>query len=117
MQFERLGVFCYSEEEDTHGAKRFKDAIPEEVKQARREELMALQADISAGQAHAKIGNTYKVLIDRLEGDYFVGRTEHDSPEVDTEVFVKAEGLAIGQYYTVKITAADDYDLFAVVSA
>jgi ribosomal protein S12 methylthiotransferase len=117
MQFERMGVFCYSEEEDTYGAKHFKDAIPEEIKQARREELMALQADISAKQTQAKIGNTYKVLIDRLEGGYSVGRTEHDSPEVDTEVFVKTGGLVIGQYYKVKITAAGDYDLFAVVSA
>jgi ribosomal protein S12 methylthiotransferase len=116
MQFERLGVFCYSEEEDTHGAKHFKDTIPEAVKQARREELMELQAAISAQQAHAKIGKTVKVVIDREEGEYFVGRTEHDSPEVDTEVFVKAEGLSVGRFYEVKVTAAAGYDLFATLS-
>jgi ribosomal protein S12 methylthiotransferase len=117
MQFERLGVFCYSEEEGTYGAKHFKDAIPEAVKQARREELMTLQTAISAAQAQTKIGKRYKVIIDRLEGEYYVGRTEHDSPEVDTEVFVKAEGLVSGQFYEVKVTAAGDYDLFATLSA
>jgi ribosomal protein S12 methylthiotransferase len=114
MQFERLGVFCYSEEEDTYGAKHFKDTIPEALKKARREELMALQTTISARQAQAKIGKTCKVIIDRKEGDYFVGRTEHDSPEVDAEVFVKAADLAVGRFYEVKITAAGDYDLFAI---
>jgi ribosomal protein S12 methylthiotransferase len=116
MQFERLGVFCYSEEEDTYGAKHSEDSIPEVVKQARRDELMTLQAAISAQQAQAKIGKTYKVIIDRQEGEYFAGRTEHDSPEVDTEVLVKARGLAIGRFYEVKVTAATDYDLFAEIN-
>ena len=122
MRFERLGVFCYSVEEDTYGAKHFKDTIPDAVKQARREELMSLQAAISAQQAQEKIGKKYKVLIDRIEGDYFVGRTEHDSPEVDTEVFIKRRGefqirpdVAIGQFCEVEITAAGDYDLFATI--
>jgi ribosomal protein S12 methylthiotransferase len=117
MQFERLGVFCYSEEEDTYGARHFKDTVPEALKQARQEELMTLQTTISAQQAQAKIGKTCKVIIDRLEGDYFVGRTEHDSPEVDAEVFVKAAGLAVGRFYEVKITAAGDYDLFASIES
>lgn len=117
MQFERLGVFCYSEEEDTYGAKHFKDTIPEGMKQTRREELMSLQTTISARQAQAKIGKTYRVIIDRQEGEYFAGRTEYDSPEVDTEVFVKAEGLVIGRFYEVKVTAAGDYDLFAALNS
>jgi ribosomal protein S12 methylthiotransferase len=115
MQFERLGVFCYSEEEDTYGAKHFKDTIPEALKQARREELMTLQAAISARQAQMKVGKTCRVIIDRVEGDYFVGRTEQDSPEVDAEVLVKADGLAVGRFYEVNITAAADYDLCAII--
>jgi ribosomal protein S12 methylthiotransferase len=116
MQFERLGVFCYSEEEDTYGAAHFTDAIPDAVKQARREELMSLQANISAQQARAKTGRRVKVIIDRQEGDYFVGRTEHDSPEVDTEVFVKPRpAIAVGGFYEVEITAATGYDLFGVL--
>ena len=117
MQFERLGVFCYSEEEDTYGAKHFKDAIPDAVKRARRDELMRLQATVSARQAQSKVGRTVKVIIDRQEGEYFIGRTEHDSPEVDAEVFIKAEGLVAGRFYEVKVTAAGDYDLFAALSA
>ena len=116
MQFERLGVFCYSEEEDTFGAKHFKDVIPGAVKQARHDELMRLQMTISAQQARAKTGKTCRVIIDRQEGEYFAGRTEHDSPEVDTEVLVKATGLTIGRFYEVKVTAASDYDLFAELS-
>jgi ribosomal protein S12 methylthiotransferase len=116
MRFERLGVFCYSEEEDTYGAKHFKDTIPDAVKQARRDELMSLQAVISEEQAQARVGKTYTVIIDRREGDYFVGRTEYDSPEVDAEVLIKAEGLTIGNFYQARITAADNYDLYAEIA-
>jgi ribosomal protein S12 methylthiotransferase len=115
MRFDRLGVFCYSEEEDTYGAQHFKDEVPEDVKQARCDEIMKLQARISAEQTNSKIGKTYKVIIDRADGEYFVGRTEYDSPEVDTEVWIKACGLAIGAFYTVMITDADEYDLFAEI--
>jgi ribosomal protein S12 methylthiotransferase len=111
MRFDRLGVFCYSEEEGTYGAEHFPDIIPEAVKQARYDEIMHLQAGIAAEQAEAKIGKTFRVIIDRQEGNYFAGRTEYDSPEIDTEVLVKAPALATGEFYHVKITVANDYDL------
>ncbi len=116
-QFERLGVFTYSEEENTYSAKYFKDDIPFSVKQARMNELMEVQQEISNDLNKKKIGNLFKVLIDRKEGGYYIGRTEHDSPEVDNEVIIKSpqKKLRIGAFYTVKITDADDFDLYAEI--
>ena len=93
------------------------DNIPDEVKQQRLDELMAIQQEISAELSHAKIGKTFKIIIDRKEGEYYVGRTEFDSPEVDPEVLVKDEGqaLKIGEFYTAKINDADDFDLYATI--
>ncbi|MDR3236762.1 MAG: 30S ribosomal protein S12 methylthiotransferase RimO [Prevotellaceae bacterium] len=113
MQFERLGVFCYSEEESTYGAQHFKDEVSEAVKHARRDELMHIQAEIAEAQANEKIGETHTVIIDRTEDSYFVGRTEQDSPEADAEVYIKGSHLTVGKFYRVKITAADGYDLHA----
>ncbi|MBN2743005.1 ribosomal protein S12 methylthiotransferase [Breznakibacter xylanolyticus] len=114
-RFERMGVFAYSHEEDTYAYKNYQDDVPDEVKQARVEELMAIQADISRQVNENKVGQTLKVIIDRPEGDGFIGRTEYDSPEVDPEVIVKGDGLQVGQFYDVKITAAEDYDLVGEV--
>jgi len=118
MQFERLGVFQYSHEENTH-AHNFEDDVPEEVKKARAEEIMDRQAQISHDLNQAKIGKTFKVLIDKKEGPYFIGRTEHDSPEVDNEVLIKADEetyLRIGDFVDVTINEADHFDLYGTVS-
>ncbi|MBI9053047.1 MAG: 30S ribosomal protein S12 methylthiotransferase RimO [Bacteroidales bacterium] len=113
VKFERLGVFTYSEEENTYSAINFTDDIPSSVKQARMEELMEVQRDISMSLNTNKIGRSYKVLIDRQEGEYFIGRTEFDSPDVDNEVIVKPmnKKLKIGNFYQVKIKSAEDFDL------
>ena len=115
MRFERLGVFCYSEEENTPAALHYKDEVPDELKQARRDELMKLQAAIAAEQSAIKIGATCKVIVDRVEGDYYIARTEYDSPEVDNEVLIKAEQLTIGEFYQVRIIGADAYDVYAEI--
>jgi len=115
VRFERLGVFCYSEEEGTYSADNYEDEISEEIKQARRDELMALQASIVATESAAKIGTVCKVIIDRKEGGYYAARTEHDSPEVDNEVLIKAEQLVIGNFYQVRITNAYIYDVYAEI--
>lgn len=114
MRFERLGVFTYSHEENTH-AYLLEDDVPEAIKQERANEIMAIQREISAEHNEALIGRELRVLIDRMEGDFFVGRTEYDSPEVDNEVLVSAEYLSIGDFVQVRITDAQDYDLFAEV--
>ncbi len=116
MQFDRLGVFTYSHEEDT-SAYELEDDVPEEEKQARAQEIMDFQQDISLSLNQQKVGKTLKVLFDRVEGDYFVGRTEYDSPEVDNEVLVKKENdyLRIGDFASIKITSADDFDLYGDV--
>lgn len=116
-KFERMGAFAYCEEEGTPSAKKFKDDIPEEVKQARLNELMALQQEISAAVQAQKIGKTLKVIIDRKEGEYYVGRTEFDSPEVDPEVLIPIEDglLRRGSFYNVKIVDSDDFDLYGKV--
>lgn len=117
MRFDRLGIFEYSHEENTH-AHNFEDDVPAEVKKARAEEIMEIQSQISYELNQAKIGNTYKVLIDKKEGDYFIGRTEFDSPEVDNEVLIKATGdtyLRIGDFAQVLIDDADHYDLYGSV--
>ncbi len=113
MRFERLGVFPYSHEEDTYAGEKYEDSIPVDVKQARADELMAIQQQISAEINTGKIGQALKVVIDRLEGDYYIGRTEFDSPEVDGEVLVSTNNhLKIGNYYQVKITGSEDFDLY-----
>lgn len=112
MRFDRLGVFTYSHEENTH-SHTFEDDIPEEVKQERADEIMALQQEISLELNQAKIGNTYKVLFDRKEGGYFIGRTEFDSPEVDNEVLIPAsQYVRLGDFANVKITSAQEFDLY-----
>lgn len=116
MQFERLGVFPYSHEDDTYCDRHYRDDVPEEVKRERAETLMQMQADISARLAASLVGERLRVLVDRREGEYYVGRTEHDSPEVDPEVFVSADRpLAVGEFYLVEITGADEYDLYGKV--
>lgn len=116
MKFERLGVFPYSHEDDTYCDKNYRDDIPEEIKQERADKIMELQAGISKTLNCSLIGKQVKVLIDRREGEYFIGRTEHDSPEVDPEVLIESDkDLITGEYYQIEITAADDYDLYGKV--
>jgi len=115
MRFERLGVFPYSHEEDTFAGETYEDNIPQEVKLARAEEIMAIQQEIAFEINQQKIGSVLKVLIDRKEGDHFVGRTEYDSPEVDGEVLVSGKKLTIGQFYHVKITDAEAFDLYGEI--
>ena len=113
QRFERMGAFIYSNEEGTYAARKYEDNIPEAVKRARLDELMLLQQDISAEINAAKVGQKFKVIIDREEPEYFVGRTEFDSPDVDPEVFIiKDKALKIGSFYTIKINSAGPYDLF-----
>lgn len=114
-RFERMGTFAYSEEEGTYSALHYQDDIPQEVKDARLSKLMRVQQAISADVQESKVGQTMRVIIDRQEGDYFVGRTEFDSPEVDPEVLIHAdEGLALptGSFQWVRIDSADDFDLY-----
>ncbi len=115
-RFERLGIFAYSHEENTH-AYLLKDDVSAKTKQARTEAVMALQMGISYDLNQKKIGKTYKVLFDKKEGDYFIGRTEFDSPEVDNEVLVKAnkDYVRVGDFANIKITSAEDYDLYGEV--
>lgn len=115
-KFERMGAFAYSEEDGTYAARHFKDDIPEEVKQRRLDELMAIQQDISTDVQAKKIGSVMKVIIDRKEGDYYIGRTEFDSPEVDPEVLIPVSDgvLRKGCFYNVKITDAEEFDLYGV---
>jgi ribosomal protein S12 methylthiotransferase len=117
MRFERLGCFTYSHEENTH-AYNLEDNVPEEVKLQRANEIMEIQSQISWELNQEKIGQEYKVVIDRKEGDYFVGRTEYDSPDVDNEVLIDASStyLKTGEYTTVKIIDAEDFDLYGTVT-
>lgn len=114
-RFERMGAFAYSEEDGTYAAKHFKDDVPDEVKQSRLSELMALQQEISADVQNQKIGQVLSVIIDRKEGDYYVGRTQYDSPEVDPEVLIPISdgNLRIGCFYDMEIVDSDDFDLYA----
>ncbi len=116
-RLDRMGAFAYSEEEGTYAAQQYEDSIPQEVKQARLDELMDIQQGISAELSAAKIGQQMKVIIDRIEGDYYIGRTEFDSPEVDPEVLISVsrEELEVGQFYQVEVTDADDFDLYAKI--
>lgn len=117
MRFERLGCFTYSHEENTH-AYNFTDDVPDDVKKKRSERIMEIQSGISMELNEAKVGKTYKVLFDRIEGGYYVGRTEFDSPDVDNEVLVKATDevhIRLGDFEMVRIESADHYDLFGQV--
>ncbi|MCQ2193418.1 MAG: 30S ribosomal protein S12 methylthiotransferase RimO [Paludibacteraceae bacterium] len=115
-RFERMGAFPYSEEEGTYSALNYEDNIPFEVKSERVDRLMALQQEISYEVNSAKVGKTMRVIIDRELPDYYIGRTEFDSPEVDPEVLIKKDNvLQIGSFYEVKITGAEDFDLYAEV--
>ena len=113
-RFERLGAFAFSNEEGTYAYKTFKDDIPEEVKHRRVDEIMSIQQGISAEINQAKIGKTLKVMIDRVEDEYFVGRTEYDSPEVDPEVLIPitTQGVKKGTFYNAKIVGSTDFDLY-----
>lgn len=115
VRFDRMGAFAYSEEEGTYAASHLKDEVPDEVKQRRLSELMELQQKISAEVQAEKIGKTMNVIIDRKEGDFYVGRTEFDSPEVDPEVLIPVSDgvLRTGCFYKVEITDSDDFDLYA----
>ena len=113
-RFERMGAFAYSEEDGTYSADHYKDDIPEEVKQQRLDKLMRVQQRISAEIMEQRVGETMKVIIDRQEGDWFVGRNEFSSPEVDPEVLIPfKEGIEIGEFYDVEITGAEEFDLYA----
>ncbi|RMG54358.1 MAG: 30S ribosomal protein S12 methylthiotransferase RimO [Bacteroidetes bacterium] len=115
-RFDRLGVFTYSHEENTHAGNAFEDLIDEETKQRRHDEVMELQMDISLELNRSRVGQTFKTLIDREESGYYVGRTEYDSPEVDNEVVVHSNRpLVAGQFYPVRITDAMEYDLVGEV--
>ena len=113
-RFERMGAFAYSEEEGTYSAEHYQDDVPEEVKQARLDKLMRIQQNISAELEAEKVGQTLKVIIDRREGDYYVGRTEYCSPEVDPEVLIPADErkLTLGEFYDVCITDSEEFDLY-----
>ncbi len=113
-KFDRLGVFTYSEEEDTFGAQNLKDDVPEDIKVSRAEQIMDMQREISGKLNRSKIGKEIKVIIDRKEADYYVGRSEGDSPEVDNEVLVKSKiRLTTGKFYRTEIYDSEEYDLFA----
>lgn len=117
VRFDRMGAFAYSEEEGTYAAKNYEDIIDQETKESRLDEIMRIQQSISAELSAAKIGQHFNVIIDRIEGDYYIGRTEFDSPEVDPEVLIKQtdKELLIGNFYTVHIIDADDFDLYGEV--
>ncbi len=113
-RFERMGAFAYSEEEGTYSALHYEDDVPAEVKQQRLDKLMRIQQNISAEIEADKIGKTLRVIIDREEGDWYVGRTEYCSPEVDPEVLIPiSEHLLIGDFYDVRVTDAEEFDLYA----
>ena len=113
-RFERMGAFAYSEEDGTYSAEHYQDDVPGEVKQRRLDKLMRVQQNISAEIEAQKIGQTLRVIIDRIEGDWYIGRTEFCSPEVDPEVLIPAqEDLHIGEFYEVRITDAEEFDLYA----
>lgn len=117
QRFERMGAFAYSEEEGTYSANNYEDDVPAEVKQRRLDELMILQQEISAEVEAEKVGKVLKVIIDRKEGDYYIGRTEFCSPEVDPEVLIKAgeKRLRVGCFYNVMITQSEEFDLYGEV--
>ena len=113
VRFDRLGVFTYSNEEDTFAYKNYADNVPENVKQSRMEKIMEIQQQISLEINEEKIGSAIDVLIDRQEGEFYVGRSQGDSPEVDGEVLVSADELPVGEFVKVRVTDADEFDLYA----
>ena len=122
VKFERMGAFAYCEEEGTYAAKHYSDDIPQEEKERRVDKLMAIQQDISAELLRTMVGKKVRVLIDREEDKYYIGRTEYDSPEVDCEVLIEkgtrskeqgAKILKTGEFYTVTIQKTEDFDLYA----
>jgi ribosomal protein S12 methylthiotransferase len=116
MRFERLGAFIYSEEEGTYSAMHYKDDIPDEIKQQRMDELMNLQEAIAGQINESKVGKILKVIIDREEAGFYIGRTEYDSPEVDPEVLIeKNQKLNMGDFYNVKITGIQSFDLLGII--
>ena len=117
-RFERLGVFTYSHEENTHAGNAFNDELSEEVKERRFDEIMEIQQDISFEHNRKLVGQSLKVIVDKQENDYFVGRTEFDSPEVDNEVIIYSnEPLTIGDFAEVVISDAMEYDLIGKIKA
>lgn len=115
-RFERMGAFAYSEEEGTYSATHYPDTIPAEVKQRRLDELMALQQEISAELEAEKVGQTLRTIIDRKEGDYYIGRSEFCSPDVDPEILIPADTpLKVGEFYQVEITDSDEFDLYGII--
>ena len=120
MRFDRMGAFAYSEEEGTFAAQHYDDNVADDVKARRLDELMSLQEEIAAELSQAKVGKVLKVIIDRQEGEYYIGRTEADSPEIDPEVLIPvadAAGLEVGKFYQVLITGCEDFDLYGRVVA
>jgi ribosomal protein S12 methylthiotransferase len=116
-RFERMGAFIYSEEEGTYAAKNYKDEIPQEVKQSRLDKLMLIQQEISQKINATKVGQVLCVIVDREEPEFYVGRTEFDSPDVDPEVLIsKEKSLILGQFYNIKITSSESYDLFGCLA-
>ena len=117
VRFERLGVFAYSEEEGTYSAEQLRDDVPEAVKQERVERIMALQNEISLENNRRRVGRTERVIIDSRQGDFYVGRTQYDSPEVDQEILIPVGGrrLLRGHFYEAEVTSAADYDLYGEV--
>jgi len=116
VKFDRLGVFTYSDEENTYSAIHYKDNIPAEIKQSRMDEIMNIQQGISNEINQSKIGKSFKIIIDRKEGEFYIGRTEHDSPDVDNEVLIQTNvKLKIGNFYTAKITKSEEFDLYGEI--
>ena len=117
QKFERLGVFPYSEEEGTFSAEKLTDNVPERVKNYRAEEIMRIQADISLEKNTQRIGRVERVIVDERRGEYYIARSQYDSPEVDEEIYIEASGKRLfrGRFYNVRITDADQYDLFAEI--
>ena len=117
MRFDRMGCFAYSDEEGTYANKHYKDDVPQEVKEKRVEELMAIQQQISGELMAEKVGTVQRVIIDRQEGDYWIGRTQYDSPEVDCEVLVESRKTKVesGDFVNVQITKAEEFDLYGVL--
>jgi ribosomal protein S12 methylthiotransferase len=116
-KFDRMGAFAYSSEDGTYSGDNYEDDVPQEVKQARLDKLMRVQQNISEEVTAEKVGKTFRVIIDRTEGDYYIGRTQYDSPEVDPEVLIRMEEgeLTIGAFYDVKISGSDVFDLYGSV--
>ena len=117
QRFDRMGAFAYCEEEGTYAANHYKDDIPQALKEQRLDELMLIQEQIAAEKSEQKVGTVQRVIIDRREGDYFIGRTQADSPEVDCEVLIPVEGLAlsVGEFYDVRITGYEGVDLYGTL--